>query len=184
MVESRVDGYEAMPAIPLGLALARLPAEAPDRDAWPMLARRLAARRRAPRWPLALAASVVLGLIALPAGLEPPRAASVAATASQAAAERTTQLAALMSESQRLERLLAAADARSSSATAAAMSLAYDDGLRAIDAALEANRDGARQLALWQQRVDLLREAAAVETSRRYLASQGRNFDVALVAAY
>jgi hypothetical protein len=32
--------------------------------------------------------------------------------------------------------------------------------------------------------VQLLRDVAAMETSRRYLASEGRNFDVALVAAY
>jgi hypothetical protein len=39
-------------------------------------------------------------------------------------------------------------------------------------------------VALWQRRVELLRGVAAVVTSRRYLASQGGNFDVALVAAY
>jgi hypothetical protein len=32
--------------------------------------------------------------------------------------------------------------------------------------------------------VQLLRGVAAVETSRHYLAAQGGNFDVALVAAY
>lgn len=184
MADPRLDAHDPVPAIPLGLALAQLPTEAPVRDAWPLLARRLAARRRAPRWPLALAASVLVGLLALPAGLQAPRAPSLAASASQAAADRTTQLAALMSESQRLERLVAAADTASSSATAAAMSLEYEDGLHAIDAALEAGPQGARQLDLWQQRVQLLREAAAVETSRRYLASQGRGFDVALVSAY
>ncbi len=172
------------PAIPLGLALAQMPSESPVRDAWPLLSRRLAAPRRAPRWPLALAASLVIGLLSLPASLRAPVAPAATASASGAAAERNAQLAALMSESQRLDRVLAAADTGASSATAAAMSLEYEDGLHTIDAALEANRDPARQLDLWQQRVQLLREAAAVETSRRYLASEGRNFDVALVSAY
>ena len=173
-----------VPAIPLGLALAQMPFEAPDHDAWPLLSRRLAARRRAPRWPLALAASLVIGLLALPASLRAPGAPADTASASGAATERNAELASLMSESQRLERVVAAADSGTSSATAAAMSLEYEDGLRAIDAALEATRDTARQLDLWQQRVQLLREAAAVETSRRYLASEGRDFDVALVSAY
>ena len=173
-----------VPAIPLGLALAQMPSESPDRDAWPLLSRRLAARRHAPRWPLAFAASLVISLLALPASLRAPVAPAATANASGAAAGRSAQLAALMSESQRLERVVAAADTGTSSATAAAMSLEYEDGQHAIDAALEANRDPARQLDLWQQRVQLLREAAAVETSRRYLASEGRNFDVALVSAY
>ena len=41
-----------------------------------------------------------------------------------------------------------------------------------------------RQLSLWQQRVQLMRNVAAVETSRHYLAAQGDSFDVALVSAY
>jgi hypothetical protein len=89
-----------------------------------------------------------------------------------------------MSESQRLERVIAAADDASSSASAAALGVELEERLHAIDGALEANRDGARALGLWQQRVQLLRDVAAVETSRRFLASEGRNFDVALVSAY
>lgn len=177
----RDDGR--VPAIPLGLALAQMPSEAPDRDAWPLLSRQLGARRRAPRWPLALAASLVLGLLALPVSLRAPFAPATTAN-SGAVAERSARLASLMSESQRLERMVAASDTGASSATAAAMSLEYEDGLHTLDTALESNRDPARQLDLWRQRVQLLREAAAVETSRRYLASEGRNFDVALVTAY
>ncbi len=196
MSDPRMDenssGHEAVPAIALGLALAQLPLEAPDRDAWPLLSRRLAARGRAPRWPMAIAASLLAGLLAIPFDVGGPGSQSPGSSASATAtttpgadaAARKTQLAALMSESQRLERLVAAVDHGTSSATAAAMSLEYDDGLHAIDTALETNRDPARQLDLWQQRVQLLREAAAVETSRRYLASEGRVFDVALVTAY
>jgi hypothetical protein len=95
------------------------------------------------------------------------------------------ELAALMSESARLERLVAAtSDDGASSASTAALSVELEDRLRALDSQLEASRDPAAQLSLWQRRVRLLRNVAAVETSRHYLASEGRNLDVALVAAY
>jgi hypothetical protein len=176
-------GHAELP-VPLGLALAQLPQEAPPHDAWPALAARLPRRRRAARWPLALAASLLLGLLMLPRMPSAPGAPATGPRALPAAAQDPA-LAALMSESARLERLLAAADdGGASSATAAALSLAYEDQLHALDADLAANRDPARQLPLWRQRVELLRGVAAVETSRRYLAAQGRNFDVALVAAY
>lgn len=186
--------------LPLGLALAQMPLEAPDHSAWPALAARIAARggagggaaapattRRLPRWPLALAASVAIGLLALPRWLDTsadaPAGAVVAGTAATPVATEA-QLASLMTESSRLERLIAAADDGTSSATAAALSLELEDRLATLDGALQSNPDPARQLALWQQRVQVLRDVAAVEASRRYLASEGRNFDVALVAAY
>ena len=172
--------------LPLGLALSQLPLEAPERDAWPMLAARLSAKRRAPRWPLALAASLLLGLLFLPrlATSPTPPATTATTKAAAAVAAQQAQLTALMSESERLERLVYAADEGASSASAAAISAAYEDQLHALDAELAANRDPSRSLLLWQQRVELLRGVAAVETSRHYLASQGGNFDVALVAAY
>ena len=91
-----------------------------------------------------------------------------------------------MSESARLERLLdAASDEGVSSGTATAVALQLEDRLRAVDAALaSASTDTRSQLPLWQQRVDLLRDVAAIEASRHYLASQGKRLDVALVAAY
>jgi hypothetical protein len=151
-----------------------------------MLAARLKAKKRAPRWPLALAASLLLGLMFLPqVATSPTTPATTAATkAADAAAAQQAQLAELMSESERLERVLYAADEGASSATAAAISAAYEDQLHALDAELAANTDASRTLSLWQQRVELLRGVAAVETSRQYLASQGGSFDVALVAAY
>jgi hypothetical protein len=172
--------------VPLALALGSLPEEAPERDAWPLLAARLSPRRRAPRWPLALAASLLLGLLLLPNLSTMPSSPESTATAQAdaEAAARDAQVAELMSESERLERLVYASDESASSATAAALSLAYEDQLHTLDAELAANRDPARTLPLWQQRVELLRGVAAVETSRHYLASQGGNFDVALVAAY
>ena len=128
--------------------------------------------------------AAALALPNLPSAPSTPAADSAAALAAVAQAQ-DAQLAELMSESERLERLLyAAEDAGASSASAAAIGAAYEDQLLALDAELAANRDPARTLPLWQQRVELLRGVAAVETSRHYLASQGGNFDVALVAAY
>lgn len=177
------DYNEGSMPIPLGLALAQLPPESPPRDAWPLLAARLQSRRRLPRWPLAVAASLLLGLLMLPRLASSPGPST--ATVATGNAAQDSELAALQSESARLERLVFAADdGGASSASAAALSVAYEDQLHALDAELAANRDPARQVPLWQQRVELLRGVAAVETSRHYLAAQGRSFDVALVAAY
>ena len=160
---------DPQPRITLGAALAALPMPAPERSAWPLLAARLQRRRAPRRWPLALAA----GLLAL--------AVCVGATAT---AQRQ-QLAALMAESARLQRLVdAAGDEGASSGTAVAVRLSLEDSLRGVDAQLASATDIARQLPLWQQRVDLMRDVAAIEASRHYLASQGDSLDVALVAAY
>ena len=147
--------------------------------------RAVLSRRRLPRWPLALAASLLLGLLMLPRMAASPEAPAAADSAS-AAGTQSAQLAALMAESAGLERLLdaAATDTGAGSASAMALSLAYEDQLHSLDAELAANTDPERTLPLWQKRVELLRGVAAVETSRRYVAAQGGNFDVALVAAY
>lgn len=171
------------PGVSLGEAFARLPLEVPARSAWPVLARRLEPDRHRLRWPLALAASL-LALMLLPRGL-PTSATDSNATAAAAAAAQRVELAGMMSESSRLERLIdLASDDGASSATAAAFSLELGDRLHALDTEIEANRDPDRQLELWQQRLQLLRSVAALETSRHYLAAEGRNFDVALVSAY
>lgn len=165
----------------LATALSRLPLESPAESAWPALAARLGARRRRSRWPLAIAAGL-LALLLVPRGL-PPAPAPTTQPATEAS--HRLELAALMTESARLERLVAAAsDDGASSASTVALSLELEDRLRALDGELEAQRDPARQLALWQRRVQLLRNVAAVQTSRHYLAAEGRNLDVALVAAY
>lgn len=181
-----VDEDFTEPGIPLGAALAALPLESPERSAWPLLAARLSAPpRRRPNWPrlaFALAAGL-LALALLPRTL-PPSAQQPAST-TNVVVSQSVELGALMSESARLERLITAAnDDGASSATAMALSLELEARLHVLDHELEANRDQGRQLALWQQRVQLLRDVAAVETSRHYLAAEGRNLDVALVAAY
>ena len=175
------------PLMSLGAALRQMPLESPRRSAWPPLATRLTPPAPRWRWPLALAASL-LALALLPSGRptsEADRARTVAGTVAGSVATQRVDLAALMSESARLERLWAAAsDNGASSATAAALSVELEDSLHMLDIQLEANREPAQQLTLWQRRVQLLRSVAAVETSRRYLAAEGRSLDVALVSAY
>lgn len=178
--------FESRPSgLSLGAALASMPLEVPDTSAWPALARRITPEKHRPRWPLALAASL-LALLLLPRDWPTPANEPTAtATATGAAADQRVELAGLMSESSRLERLIAiAGDDGASSATAAAFSLELGDRLHALDSELEANRDPDRQLELWRQRLQLLRSVAALETTRHYLAAEGRNFDVALVSAY
>lgn len=178
-----IDEEFTEPDITLGAALAGLPLENPERSAWPLLAERLTAKKHRTRWPIALAAGL-LALMLLPIGT-PPSTTRQTVSSSGVVVSQSIELASLMSESARLERLIAVAnDNGASSATAAALSLEYEDRLHALDVQLEANRDQGKQLALWLQRVQLLRDAAAVETSRHYLAAEGRNLDVALVAAY
>jgi hypothetical protein len=170
--------------LPLGQALSRLPLATPDHSAWPALAARLQAKQRPRRrWPYTLAAAALLATIMLPR-MAPPDAAPQA-TATNAGSSSEAELSALMTESARLERLVAAAsDDGASSASAAALSLALEERLRALDRELAVSDDSGRQLPLWQQRVDLLRDVARLQTSRHYLAAQGLSFDVALVAAY
>lgn len=166
------------PMISLAEALTRLPLDAPERSAWPLLAERLAARRRRRRWPFTAAAAAALLAFALI-----PRHAWVVTDATTATTD--VSLSALMGESARLERLLAAArDDGASSASVAAMSLTLEDRLTAVDAELQSKHTAEKQRALWQQRIVLLREAASLETSRHYLAAKGQSLDVALVAAY
>jgi hypothetical protein len=169
--------------ISLAAALRRMPLESPAQSAWPLLAARVAPDRRRPRWPMAIAAGL-LALLLLPRDLPTTKAPATLTPAANAAAG-SVEMAALMSESSRLERLVAVAnDDGATSAAAAAFSLELEDRLQTLDSALEANPDPAQQLALWKQRVQLLRGVAAMEASRHYLAAEGRSFDVALVAAY
>jgi hypothetical protein len=167
----------------LGDALRALPLEAPDANAWPALATRIADARRPPRvrrgaW-LALAASVVAALLVLASGrLQTPGTGGSVAQAGG--------IVELMAESAQLERVLASAsDDVAGNASALVLILQVEDRLRAIDAELaRPGLDDARRHALWQQRVEVLHVAAGMESSRRYYAAQGRALEPTLVATY
>jgi len=173
-------------------ALNALPMEMPERSAWPALAARLDQRRkqarRMVRWPFAAAAAALLALALMPRGgtLTGDDAAGPHNVATSATATNTARLAALMTESAQLERLLAAAnDDGASSGSTAALGLQMEDSLQHVDASLNSGAlTDKQQFSLWQQRVNLLRQIASLETSRHYYAAEGRNLDVALVSAY
>ncbi|KFN50969.1 hypothetical protein P873_05020 [Arenimonas composti TR7-09 = DSM 18010] len=180
----------------IGAALMALPLETPDRSAWPRLAERIAAaeRARAPRrrWPFALAAAAVLALVALmprwQAGTLPSPAPSspVATAPASGVAGEDASLAELMSESARLEHLLAAmggSDALSASATL--VSLEFDDRLARLDTALaDPSLDAEDRRLLWRHRVALLRDYAGLQGTAQWLAAEGRGGDGELVAVF
>jgi hypothetical protein len=186
-VSARDDG------IALADALRSLPLETPDRSSWPALAARLAEQRkrarRISRWPYAVAAAALLVLALLPRG---GVLTGDTGTTSHTAASNTittttsTKMTVLMNQSAQLERLLAAAsDDGASSGSTTALGLQMEDSLQRLDASLNSGAlSDQQQLSLWQQRVNLLRQIASLETSRHYYAAEGRNLDVALVSAY
>jgi hypothetical protein len=108
-----------------------------------------------------------------PAPTDTPRpTASGATKATPAGAQR---LDTLYAESARLEALLALArDDRVASAAAALLSAELDAQVAGIDVRLaQPGLDDAQRKALWQARVDALRQAAGFESTQRVLASQG-----------
>ena len=176
-------------------AFAALPLEEAPPGGWSAVSRRLDAQRqrRRPRWMLPLATAAALALAAVPVWLQrqadAPQPASatppVVATQQQGDARNgeATAIAQLQAESARLEALLRyARDGRVASGTAAAMAMQFDAQLAAVDAALmQPGLPPAQQSRLWRERVELLRASAGLESTRRWLAAQGRQYQPALV---
>lgn len=165
-------------------AFAALPLEQPAADSWTRIAARLDARRQH-RWPIWLATAAALLLaVALPWRLGQQEVAIEPATpARQVVATPNESLQQLQAESAQLEALLAMArDERMSSAAAANVANDLDRQLASIDAALmQPGLSRARQLALWHDRVEMLRTVVGFEGTRRWLAAQGERYDGALV---
>lgn len=86
-------------------------------------------------------------------------------------------------ESARLEQVIAATrDPRVGSGPAASLAGALDAELAAVDARLaQPGLDADRRLALWRERVDVLRTSAEFESQLRLLAVEGDALDGALV---
>jgi len=90
----------------------------------------------------------------------------------------------LYAESAQLEAVLAMArDDRVASGPAAALSDELDAYLTSIDAALsQPALPRSQRLALWDQRVDALRQVAGFASTQRWLAANGDRYDGALVS--
>lgn len=182
-------------AVPIADALRALPLESPPRSAWPGIA--AAAKLDQPRrpvvtrWPYAFATAAALALaLLLPVpGDRTGGDSAVETVATGAAGTDTTtpvDLPALMQESARLERLIAAVnDDPLQPADALVLGLAFEDELADIDAALATAPRGSRDAQdLWQQRIDILSRYAELQSSRRLLASAGQPFETTLVSLH
>ncbi len=153
----------------LGQALTHLP-EAQAPDLWPQIARR--ARPDRPRhWqrigiPLALAASLVLSLLLWPAGRPTDETHSPAVVATSSPTDTGSNLLpALRQRSQRLEDWVRMLDAKGAPLDGPSLASAtrLEDMIGMVDMQLADTHDAPRvQSALWQQRVDLLQQLAAL----------------------
>ena len=179
-------------ALPIAEALRALPLEAPPRSAWPGIA--AAAKLDQPRrpivnrWPYAFATAAALALaLLLPVPGDVP-GGETDDIATNTAGDTTTpvDLPALMQESARLERLIAAVnDDPLQPADALVLGLAFEDELAGIDDALATAPRGSRDAQeLWQQRIDTLSRYAELQSSRRLLASAGQSYETTLVALH
>ncbi len=157
--------------VPIGEALRALPLESPPRSAWAQVAPRPV---RLARWPYALATAAALALALL---LPVPQATHE---------EPNIDLTAVMTESARLERLLAAANEDPMQpADVLVLGMAFEDELAGIDSQLSAARPGSRDATLlWQKRLDVLQRYAELQSSRRLLASAGQPYETTLVSLY
>lgn len=161
------------PPCTLADALRALPDAAPQPDLWPQLAQSLAQRRRARRWrialPAALAAGVTLALL-LPRVAERDAPAIVSAPApGESPASNATivaaagQIDALRNRSHSLERWIAAVSAQAPQNGRDLMAaVEVEDLIGVVDVQLDATRNDAEALPLWQRRVDLLEDLATI----------------------
>lgn len=175
--------HDHAPSAPIDIrsALQALPLETPDRNVWPLLAAHLPPAAT-PRWPWALAASVLLAVALVASVGQTPEHDTLAAQSSP-----NDELAALLAESAQLEALLAAAaNGAATSAPVVVLSSDLEDRLARIDEDLTgAAVTDAQRLAGWRQRVDVLRELASLQSTQQWLAARGeQGYDGALVVAY
>lgn len=180
------------PGLSLAEAIARLPLEAPDRSAWPLLAERFDAvrkRPRGPRWPFALAAAAAAVLaLALVLPLPREQAANPAGDtpAMAGVSSEPADLETLMAESAQLEALLATVSRDEvASASTLLLGLELEDRIARVDAALaDPDLPESERTDLWRQRVATLRDYAGLQGTAQWVAVQGDQLDGALVATF
>lgn len=162
-------------------ALRALPSAAPQPDLWPQLARSLARRRRARAWrvalPAALAASIALALLlprvverdapaSMPVAAIAPAQNSTAISRAAVAASATgpaDEVDTLRRRSHSLETWIAAVSAHAPQNGRDLMAaVEVEDLIGVVDVQLEATRNDAEALPLWQRRVDLLEDLATI----------------------
>ena len=164
----------------LGQALRALPpVQAPD--VWAQLARRARTgrRRRLTRIgiPLALAAAVLLAVLTWPHLHSVNKGPVVeASTATQAKAQSHLALPALRQRSQRLQDWVRVLNAQGAPLNGPSLAHAtrIEDSISMVDMQLATNQDSPRvQEVLWQERVDLLQQLAAVRLGQTRLVAIG-----------
>ena len=158
----------------LATALRALPSATPPADLWPELARRLAEprRRRMPRWPFALAASLLLGLV-VARGLFDGPVPAPDATPTVATTTDTSgvvgELERMRARSRDLEGWLAARPAQTDLDAPTLMAAAeVEDLVGFVDLQLSAARDERESLPLWRQRVALLEDLALIRSTSQF----------------
>ena len=162
-------------------ALRALPDAAPQADVWPQLAQALAQRRRARRWrialPIALAAGVMLALLlprvveretpaSMPVAATPARDDSASNVATTTKPATTEEIDALRRRSHSLETWIAAVSAQAPQDGRDLMAaVEVEDLIGVVDVQLDAARNDAEALPLWQRRVDLLEDLATIRSA-------------------
>jgi len=180
-IHSAFAGDRLPPPLDIRSALQALPLERPGRSVWPLLSAHLPPAAH-PRWPWALAASVLIAVTLVATLGEAPDRAGVAATAAP-----VDPLPPLIAESAQLEALLAAAaNGATTSAPVVVLSAELEDRLARIDSGLaSAALADSQRVPLWQQRVAVLRELAGLQSTQQWLVARGeQGYDGALVVAY
>lgn len=164
--------------------LARAPGPGPLADVMPAPA---TPRVRKPVPRRAMARTTPAPTVSAPAPQADELAAADGTPAANAVADANVDpldaLPQLQAESAQLEALVAfARDGRVASASSAVLASDLDARIGLIDAALsQAGVPQVQRSALWQARIDALRELAGVETTQRWLAARGERYDGALV---
>lgn len=164
-------------------AFATLPQEDPPRGGWDAVASRLAVRRRRRRQAGAAIAAALLLAAVLPWRLLAPGDVRPGADMPALAAAPDGVLSPLHAESAWLVTLLRQLrDERVASGAAALIGDELESRLAVVDMALaRPGLDPAEEVALWEQRLGMLRDLVDFEGTRLWLAANGHSYDPVLL---